>query len=160
MNYEQDIRIDEDALDVEWLDQPALFLKYSRHSTLLEKEKDESKERLEFVKAELDRKIRLNPEKFGVEKITDKVVENTIILQPEYKQASEQFIQAKFEWMTARGAVDAYNQRKEALENLARLHGQNYFAGPKVPRNIHEEREAKQKKMNVTIGRKIIGRTR
>jgi len=160
MNYEQDIRIDEDALDMEWLDQPTLFLKYSRHSALLEKEKDESKERLEFVKAELDRKIRLDPAKFDVEKITDKVVENTIILQLEYKQASEQFIQAKFEWMTARGAVDAYNQRKEALENLARLHGQNYFAGPKVPRNIHEEREAKQKKMNVTIGRKIIGRTR
>ena len=155
MNYEQDIRIDEDALDVEWLDQPALFLKYSRHSALLEKEKDESKERLEFVKAELDRKIRLNPEKFGVEKITDKVVENTIILQLEYKQASEQFIQAKFEWTTARGAVDAFNQRKEALENLARLHGQNYFAGPKIPRDLHQEHTAWQNRIDANIARHI-----
>ena len=32
MNYEQDIRIDETSLDVEWLDQPSLMMTYARHS--------------------------------------------------------------------------------------------------------------------------------
>jgi hypothetical protein len=152
MNYEADIRIDEDALDVEWVEQPALFLKYSRHSAQKEKEKDEAKEQLELVKAEIDKEIRSFPDRFGIEKITDKVVENTILLQPDYKEASDAYIQAKFEWNTAKGATDAFNQRKEALENLARLNGQNYFAGPKTPRNIHEQRELFQQKMNKQIG--------
>jgi hypothetical protein len=155
MNYEDDIRIDETALDIEWLDQPALFLRYSRHAALKEKEKDEAKEALDLVKAELDKEIRSFPDRFGLEKITDKAVENTIPMQPDYKEASENFIQAKYEWNIAKGAVDAFNQRKEALENLSRLNGQNYFAGPKVPRDIKEQRKAFQEKMNVKIGEKI-----
>jgi len=32
------------------------------------------------------------------------------------------------------------------LENLVQLHGQNYFAGPSMPRNLQGERERKQEK--------------
>ena len=42
--------------------------------------------------------------------------------------------------------------RKKSLENLVILHGQQYFAGPKMPRNISEEREIKQKSVNEKIG--------
>lgn len=155
MNYEQDIKIDETMLDVEWLEQPSLFMKYARHAALKEKEKDETKEQFELCKAELDKEIRSFPDRFGLEKITDKVVENTILLQPDYKEASENFLQAKFEWMVAKGAVDSFNQRKEALENLVKLNGQSYFAGPQVPRNLHEQRELRQKEINSRIGRKM-----
>jgi hypothetical protein len=155
MNYEQDLKIDETSLDVEWLDQPVLFMKYARHSAEKEKEKDEAKEELELTKAELDKEIRSFPDRFGIEKITDKVVENTILLQKDYKEASETFLQAKFEWMVAKGAVDAFNQRKEALENLVKLNGQSYFAGPQIPRDLHEQRGLRQKEINSRIGRKI-----
>lgn len=155
MNYEDDIRIEETSLDVEWLEQATLFLRYSRHAALKEKEKDEAKEALDLVKAELDKEIRSFPERFGLEKITDKAVENTIPMQSNYKEASEKFIQAKYEWNVAKGVVDAFNQRKEALENLTKLNGQNYFAGPKVPRDIKEQRQVFQQKMNVKIGEKI-----
>ena len=155
MNYEDDIRIDETSLDIEWLEQAALFLRYSKNAALREKEKDQAKEALDLVKSELDRDIRTNPEKYGIEKITDKVVENTIPTQDEYKEASEAFISAKYEWNVAKGAVDAFNQRKEALENLTRLNGQNWFAGPKVPRDLREQREMFQKKVNERIGTRI-----
>jgi hypothetical protein len=36
--------------------------------------------------------------------------------------------------------------RKAALENLVQLHGQNYFAGPKVPRNLSKERDEKEER--------------
>ena len=36
--------------------------------------------------------------------------------------------------------------RKAALENLVQLHGQSYFAGPSVARNLQKERERKIEK--------------
>ena len=32
MNYEKEILIDESALDVEWLEQPRLMMRYTRHA--------------------------------------------------------------------------------------------------------------------------------
>jgi hypothetical protein len=48
-------------------------------------------------------------------------------------------------------------QRKDALENMVRLHGQQYFAGPRIPRNLTEERQAKQKKADTQIKMKRRG---
>jgi hypothetical protein len=38
------------------------------------------------------------------------------------------------------------------LENLVQLHGQNYFAGPKVPRNLSKERDEKEERQKRVIG--------
>ena len=151
MNYEDDIKIDESSLDVEWLDQPSLMMKYARHAAQCRLEMDKAKEALELVKAELDKEIRSFPDRFGIEKITDKVVENTIPMQPAYKEAINNFIKARFESDVAYGAVKAMETRKDALENLGRLMGLQYFAGPRMPRDLHEERTAKQTKANQTV---------
>lgn len=151
MNYEDDIKIDESSLDVEWLDQPSLMMKYARHAAQCRLEMDKAKEALELVKAELDKEIRTFPDRFGIEKITDKVVENTIPMQPDYKEAINNFIKARFESDVAYGAVKAMETRKDALENLGRLMGLQYFAGPRMPRDLHEERTAKQTKANQTV---------
>lgn len=151
MNYEDDIQIDEQSLDIEWLNQPALMLKYARHAAQCRLELDKAKEALELVKAELDKEIRSFPDRFGIEKITDKVVENTIPMQPDYKEMSANFINARFESDVAYGAVKAIEARKDALENMGRLLGLQYFAGPKMPRDLHEERSAKQKSANQAV---------
>jgi hypothetical protein len=43
--------------------------------------------------------------------------------------------------------------RKAALENLVQLHGQQYFAGPKMPRDLKEEirkhKEAQERSVEV-----------
>jgi len=158
MNYEQDIKIDDSCLDIECLDQAALFLKYAKHQAQTEKEKDEAKEKLDLTKAELDKEIRSDPAKFELEKVTDKVVENTIILQSEYKKATEEYLQAKFEWQTSKGAVESFNHRKDMLEALIKLHGQSYFAGPRVPRDLSKERELKKKEVNSNIAKKLVRR--
>src|ERR1035437_4154573 len=98
MDYEKDIKIDDSSLDIEFAEQATLFMKYSRNVSEMERLKDLAKEKLDFIKAQLDRDIRLKPSYFEVDKITDKVVENTILLQEEYKIASTAYIQAKFEW--------------------------------------------------------------
>lgn len=144
MNYEKDMFIDDSALDVEWLEQPSLMFKYSTHEAEKERERDLAKEALDLVKADLDRNIRENPDKYGIAKVTETVILNTIITQDEYKEAYHKFLDIQYEYNIAKVAVRAVAQRKDALENLVRLHGQQYFAGPRVPRNLKEEVEKRR----------------
>jgi hypothetical protein len=160
MNYEEDIKIDETALDIEWLEQPKLFMRYARYAAETQKMLDLAKTNLDLVKAELDKAVRENPDKFGIEKLTETVVLNTILSLPEYKEANEKYINAKFEAEIAKSAVRAFEQRKEALENLVRLHGQQYFAGPKVPRDLTAEREKLQKRVDEQVSKNLNRRIR
>lgn len=160
MNYEKDMKIDEDALDIEWLEQPSLMLKYIKLQTQLQKEEELAKEKFELLKAELDKKIRSNPEKFELAKITDSVVQYTILLQNDYTNANIIYIDAKFENNVAKGAVRAMDIRKQSLENLVKLHGQGYFAGPKIPRNLTWEREERQKRVDKNVSEKLRRRNK
>ena len=157
MNYERDISIDQDALDVEWLDQPKLMFRYAQHAADMQRDYDQAKEQLDVVRAELDKKVREAPENYDIAKLTETVVSNTIITQKEYKQASTNVVNAKHDLDMARAAVKAMDGKKDALENLVRLHGQQYFAGPSVPRDLNKEWEAKQKQKsaNQTVGKLI-----
>jgi DNA polymerase II large subunit len=154
MNYEQDMRIDETALDVEWLDQPSLMMKYAQISASTRMELDKAKEKLELVRAELDKAVRSNPDRYSIDKITEAVVTAVIISHKDYQKASNTLIEAKYENDIAYGAVKAVDARKDALENLVRLHGQQYFAGPKMPRDLSFEAQQKhnQKKANSVVG--------
>lgn len=162
MNYERDIRIDETALDVEWLEQPLIMLKYAKHSATCAAKMDALRQRMDLTKANLDRSIRTNPGQFEIDKITETVVTNTILSQSEYQIIEEQFREARYEYEIAKAAVNAVNARKEALENLVRLHGMQYFAGPKMPRDLaqeRQEREAQQRKIDAGVGAILTRKT-
>lgn len=155
MNYDSDIRIDESALDVEWLEQPTLMMKYARHAADCRMNLDLVKERVDFVKAELDKHIRENPKEYKMEKLTESAIQNIIITQKRYMDAEEQLIHARYELDIANAAVRAMDARKDALENLVRLHGQQYFAGPRIPRDLKletEKREQAQQRANIAVG--------
>jgi hypothetical protein len=158
LNYEQDVNIDPDSLDTEWLEQPRLMMKYAKAAANAKKRVDQAKEQVEVTKAELDRDIRTNPDGFGISKITETVVQNTITLQAGYQEVMADYIEAKYEFDFARYAVQAMQERKDALENLVKLHGMQYFAGPSVLRDLSKEWEAKQKQKEsdnkVTMKRK------
>ncbi len=163
MNYEKDIKIDCDQLDLEWLEQAEKFMRYARNAANCRKYADEIKEKLDLTKAELDQKIRTNPEKYKIEKITENVVNVTIIQQEDYKIVNKEYMEAKYELDIAQFGVSAMNQRKEALEYLTKLHGMQYFAGPKVPRDLRkkqEEREAQQKEVGEKIGQLLKRKTK
>lgn len=158
MNYENDVTIEESALDLEWLQQPKLMMNYAQLAAEAAKEYEIAKEKIAITKAELDKSIRTNPENYGISKITETVIENTIILQDSYKECSSNLIQCKYQFEIARAAVTAIDQKKTALENLVKLHGQQYFAGPKVPRDLSAEFKKKKEqseKTNVNIKSKL-----
>jgi hypothetical protein len=155
MDYELDIRIDETALDVEWLDQPSLMFRYARNAAQARQIVDRKKENLDVVKAELDTDIRTNPGEYDLEKLTEGAILNTILQQKKYRDAYKDYVDAKYEADIAQAAVVAMAQRKDALENLVRLHGQQYFAGPKMPRDVQWERQQKIERSNDIVERKL-----
>lgn len=158
LNYEEDIQIDEHALDVEWLRQANLMYKYAKHQAQTKKEMDEAKERLDVGRAKIEMEIRNNPEAYGLSKVTEGAIQSAILLQPEYQKLVQEYNDAKYENDVAVAAVRAIDQKKTALENLVKLLGASYFAGPVVPRDLsqewHEymkEKERREHNKNVKI---------
>lgn len=132
------LEIDRDSLDEEWINQPELFFKYASRSAKASREVDEAKAELEVVKAELDKRIRSNPGKFGVGKISEKAIEGAMARTSEFQDATETYIKAKYQEGILSAAVKALDQRKKALEKLVELHGQNYFSTPKAGEHSRE----------------------
>lgn len=144
-NYQRDMAIDVTALDVEWTEQAELAMKYGRLWTEAQDAASRADENVKYVRSKLILEISKNPEKFGIDKVTDVKIEAAY-------RVHEDYVDAKDEWLDKVNELNllsiAKNEisftRKSALENLVVLHGQQYFAGPKVPRNIKEEIENRQ----------------
>lgn len=142
-NYTDDIRIDETVLDIEWLEQPTLMFKYAKITAEAKQALDKARDKVDYVRAELDSNIRQNPKQFGIEKITEGAVMNTILLQEEYLYAQQELLDAKYNFDIVRGASEAISARKDALENMVKLYGMQYFAGPRVPHDVSDMRKRK-----------------
>lgn len=156
-DYEKNIHIDEDALDLEWLDQPKHFIAIAKEAAQAQFDLDQIKALYDVICAEIEMDIRTNPANYKIEKITEAAIKAALVQTQKHKDALQELNEAKRDASILQGAVKAFDQRKAALENMVRLHGQSYFAGPKVPRNLGEERQLKEVKAN-RINEKIIGR--
>lgn len=159
LDYERDTHIDESALDVECLEQASLMMRYTRELAKAEKEVARLNEKLKVTAATLDKDIRQNPNDYKIDvKITEAVVMNAIISNEEYGEVKAELIEAQYEAKMLEGAVTAIKQRKDMLQELVRLHGQNYFAGPSIPRDLSAEAQQRHTKetanSTIKIGRR------
>lgn len=158
INYENDLYIDETSLDVEWLEQPQLMLKYTREMASTRRERDRLKEKLSVTRAQIAKDIRSDPDKYEMPKVTESAIQEEILMQPKYQVAVDDINDAEFEYQMALGAVQAVEQRKSALENLIKLHGLQYFAGPKVPRDLPAEvKRSREKEITSAANAKMVG---
>lgn len=158
LNYSRDIEIDPEALDVEWLNQPNLFLAYSQKKAEADREAKLLHEEFKSIKAELRlQAAKLGAKGLGVKDTSDNL-DAWVRNQEDYKEAKEKLIEAEYEADMLSAAVYAFNHRRSALENLAKLHGQQYFAGPTEPRNLPEKYNIAAKaheKQQKNVNRKI-----
>ena len=152
MSYESDMHIDEDALDVELLEQPSLMAKYSRLLAESKRDRDLAKEALDLKKAEINLDIRDHPQDYKLEKVTVDAVEACILMEDEFKAAQKELNDTNFEVNVLQGIISAIEHRKSALENLVKLYGQNYFSGPAIPHDITTLRKERQAEAEARIG--------
>jgi len=154
-DYEKDMYIDENCLEIECLDQAALMVRYTTKLAEAKKERDQSKEMLDVMYADLDLKIREDPEKFNLSKITEGAVRSAILMNTDYQKAQNKLDWTNYEVNVLQGVVSAIDQRKSMIEGLIRLHGQQYFAGPNVPHNMSELRKKSEERINKGINQKL-----
>lgn len=141
--YEEELQIDMYALETEWVDQPRRFFKYAEALAEAKHDLDKAKEALEVKKANLDQAIRQAPESYGLGgKVTEAGIGNAIILDETYGKLRNRVHEASHLVELLGAAVRAFDQRKCALENLVRLHGQQYFSAPEVTEVSQETRES------------------
>lgn len=156
--YEKDTTIDASALDIEWLQQPQLMMKYTQHEAKCQQRYESAKTNYDIIKAELYKDISSNPEEYDLAKTTEIAIQQAMRQTAKYKDAKDTLHQAQYNWNMAQAAVKSMYAKKDALENLVRLYGQQYFAGPSMPRNIDKEWEKKEKQKqsnkNINITRK------
>ena len=150
IDFERDLRIDETALDVECLEQPGLMFTYGRTAAEARFELDNAKENVDVSEALVDGEVRENPGKFGLSKITESAIKSVIMAEQRCVEARSVYRAAKLESDLTTRATIAMDARKKMLELLVQLHGQSYFAGPKVPRDILKEAKRRYEDRHVT----------
>lgn len=136
--YDDDLKIDHDALDVECLRQPELFMRYARLSADASAEADRAKQKLEVVAAELDAEIRLKLQATET-KFREADVESRVITDKRHRDVYSDYIDKKHDAEILAGAVKAFQQRKDMITELIRLGSMSYYATPSVPRDLSEE---------------------
>ena len=153
LDFENDAKIDESALDVEWLNQASLAIKYARHETDLSRRVDALELKIELENASLYNQISTEPELYlGKPKATVKDVEAVIALNKEILRLKSKLAELKADLDFAKLARrEIAVTKKSALENLVVLYGQKYFAGPKVPRDLSYEATEREKQRQANI---------
>jgi len=133
LDYEKDVSIDAEALDVEWINQPRIYMKWAKLSSIAEDKMKKAKESLDFIDSTIDKEFR---EKNSGNKFTEAVVKAYIETHTLHKEATEKFHNSIYQYNICNNAVRALDHKKTSLENLVRLWGGAYFAGPKEPRDL------------------------
>jgi len=139
LNYAEELRIDPNLLDVECLRQPELFMEWAERATEAHADIERAKLRMDVKKATIDKEVREDPGKFGLSKVTEAAVQSAVLSSEEYREKNLDYIKAMSNAKLLDYAVRAFDQRKSMLNNLITLHGQQYFAGPKVPHDLPAE---------------------
>ena len=132
-SYKDDVSIDSDALDVEILRQPQLFVQYAERCAKAEYILDKRRDKLELIKAKLDLEIRKSPDNFiedseedntkttkkkETKKLTEAQILSIIVSNEEYREALDKYNSAKYIVKRLVVAVKAFEQKKASLENL------------------------------------------
>jgi len=147
IDYERDVKIDEQALDTEWLEQAPLARRYAKHLADCKNQVRQLEEKKKTIRSELINEVNKDPKMvLGKDKPNAADIEAYYRTHSDYKEVTEELNEAQYELDYAELA---YQQiawtRKKTLENLVILHGQQYFAGPSTPRDISKEWEQHEK---------------
>lgn len=126
------VQIDRNNLDKECVRLPSDYVKYAHIAADAKRDVDELKCHLDVIEADLRKQIRDTPGKFGIEKLTESSLSETVLLQSEYRKKLKELNRARHESEMAQAVVWGLEHKKRTLTLLVELHGMGYFSAPKV----------------------------
>jgi len=151
-NYEEELSIDPNFLDAEWLNIAVTIMKYSAESARAKKYAAFKDEVVKTLRSQLIQKANNDPSVMGKDvKATAPNVEAYYRTHHDYIKAKEEWIDAVYQSDLMSNAVFAFQAKKGALENLVRLQGIGYNSEPQTPRDLPEaaQRFRELKEQNV-----------
>ncbi|MCP4761745.1 MAG: hypothetical protein GY870_08185 [archaeon] len=143
-NYEEMVGIDQENLDIEWVNHSKNFYKISKKLSKKEKEWKNKWEDVKTKRAELMQELKEeNP------KATGPQMESYYRTHAEYKEVKQEMLELEYEKNDLNFVVESMRHRKIALENLVKLYGMEYFSDPKTPKNVDREENKPKAKEKV-----------
>lgn len=136
---ELEITPDPDQLDREWVDQPKLRMSYGVQLANAKRELAQAKADLEVTESELAQAIRLDPQRYGLDKITEAAVKNVLMLQPAYQACQKRLIRTQHAVDVMFAVISAIEHKKSALEDLVRLRLADYYSECRAPEGAQEQ---------------------
>jgi hypothetical protein len=159
LDYLNDVQIDENALDVELLNQPKLALRYGQNWNAEEERLSLLEEQFSLLHAEYTNDVNADPEgTLGKgTRVTVDNVKSYCLQQSDYIELSKKVLNAKRSAKDAKIAYDQICKRMDALKVLVDLLKVNYFAGPEFPRDLSIEtlKGKKDKSVNTSMATKL-----
>lgn len=144
-----DLRIDKDSLDEEWLMQSILNHKYGLFLAEAKQKWNRAKEKTKTIKSELILEANKGGKDLIGTSATVASVDAWVRTQPEYKDAKEDEIECEFKVNILESAVFSFQQRKAALENEVQLWRGSYYGEPKdktMDDEIDNNKRSRQRK--------------
>lgn len=134
----RDREIDPRQLDVEFMRNSDVFVKWAERLVDAKAHEEFCEFQLEKVESSLMLRAADNPQDFGITKPTVDAVKAGVRIHKEYEEAARNYRKARKTVGLLDVAVKSMSIRKSTLEDLARLHAMQYFAGPEVPRDLNK----------------------
>jgi len=132
MNPKQDLQIDRDRLDDEWVAQAPMRRDYGRKVAEVRKLHAEAKNTLAVVEAELYLVVSKCPEEFGLAKSTENSIKAAVQSHVKRQEAFIVMLEAKHDLDIWEATATAVDDRKKALPDLVSLFLSGYFGEPKA----------------------------
>lgn len=157
LNYLEDIKINESALDLEWLDQAELAVKYGKEWTLAKKKVAILEEKIKVTRSKLVRKAWDDPAAtLGQPKASIQTVEAYYRTHKKHIKIKDALIDAQEELDLLEVAKNEISfTRKSALENMVKLYASDYFAGPNVPRDLTKLRTSREEERQASNDKQV-----
>lgn len=152
-NYKEDVKIDPENLENEWMEQPSLFLYYAEAHADAMHEKDMAKSRLDLCYARMYADIKKNWSNHFESKPTEPALKEYIYKSSKYQKAERTLIDAVKSANVMLGAKTAFDHRKRALENLVSLRISGFHSEPRSKsRTVKTGGSHKVQKSNLNDG--------
>lgn len=150
LDPENDITVNPDDLDVEWLRQSSLFQKYGRATADAEKRVKIAIQNIKVVRSRL-----VNEANTFLDKPTGQNVEAHYRTHPDHQDAKQELIDAEYERDLIASAKSAIYMKKSTLENLVKLATLGWFSAPVAPRTFEELSKKMEEYENNAVNKKV-----
>jgi len=142
LNYKEDVKVNDQALDLELLDQAELAVKYGKEWVIARKKVALLEEKEKIIRSKLIRKAWKDPNSYlNQPKATAQTVEAFYRDHKKHKKIKQEKIEAQEELDLIEVAKnEIVFTKKFILENMVKLYLGDYFAGPNVPHDLSKLR--------------------